>query len=59
MNSKNKKRRKPHWYFITYFECPVCGRGSTLRERRYGKKPKVREKRYEFVQDTTCYCHLM
>lgn len=40
-----------HWYFITIYECPVCGRGSEERERRYTPKPEREEDRYEFVQD--------
>jgi hypothetical protein len=30
---------KPHWYFITYYECPVCGSQHEVRERRYTPKP--------------------
>ena len=36
-----------HWYKIHITECPVCGGGSTERERVYGEKP---ENPYEFTQ---------
>lgn len=55
---KKRKPIKPHWYFITYTECPVCGRQSTERERRYTKRPKSPFKRHEFVEDKFCYCLL-
>jgi hypothetical protein len=44
-------KRRPHWYFITYYECPVCGRGQELRERRYGQKPDRWWDRHEYVDD--------
>lgn len=39
-----------HWYFITYQECPVCGRGKTYRERRYTRRPEDPSKRYKYEQ---------
>ena len=33
------------WYRITYYECPLCGKTDTYRERMYTKKPKDRNKR--------------
>ena len=47
---------KPHWYFITYRECPVCGRCEEYRERRYTKKPKRPEERRSVEIDAGCYC---
>lgn len=47
-------KRKPHWYYITYSECPVCGRTSIYRERRYGPRPKRFEQRNRFEVDTLC-----
>lgn len=38
-----------HWYFITYRECPICGREIQERERRYGPRPEHYEDRREFV----------
>ena len=48
---------KPHWYFITLLECPVCASCNEYRERRYGTKPKDRSERfiYEQIWD---YCEL-
>ena len=40
---------KKHWYFITFYECPVCGGGDSIRERRYGRKPMSWQKRYKFI----------
>lgn len=41
---------RKHWYFISIHECPVCGRGKTYLQRRYGRKPKRASNRYEYVQ---------
>jgi hypothetical protein len=43
-------KKVKYWYFITYYECPVCGRGSEFRERRYTEKPTDINDRYEFIQ---------
>lgn len=34
-----KQSQRPHWYEITIQTCPVCGGGTTFRERHYGPKP--------------------
>lgn len=49
------KAMKPHWYFFTYEECPVCGRGKSYRERRYTPRPSDGSLRYDFKQ-TYDYC---
>lgn len=38
---------RPHWYHITYEECPVCGKEVITRERRYTPKPERDADRYE------------
>lgn len=38
---------KPHWYYLTYSFCPVCGGGQIYRERRYGERPKNWQDRIE------------
>jgi len=43
-----KVKHKPHWYFITYYQCSVCGELDPERERRYTKKPKNPDKRRYF-----------
>jgi hypothetical protein len=58
MKTKAKKKlapKRPHWYHITITECPLCSRGDTYRERRYGTRPKSEAKRrsYEEIYD---YC---
>lgn len=40
---------KGSWYFISISECPVCGRGDEVRERRYTEKPTDPHERYEFL----------
>lgn len=42
--------RARYWYKFTMFECPVCGRGGTSKERKFTPKPKDAMQRYEFVQ---------
>jgi len=44
------KIKKKYYYKITTEECVLCGRGSTTRERIYGKKPKDLSKVYYFIQ---------
>lgn len=36
MNTKTGK----YWYLIIRHECPVCGRGTTYKERQYSPKPE-------------------
>ena len=44
------KPKKKYWYHITYTECVLCGRGETIRERVYGKKPKKFDKCVSYEQ---------
>jgi ribosomal protein L37E len=46
------RRTKRHWYRVTYEACPVCGRSTVVRQRMYGKRPKVRTR----VVDAYDYC---
>ena len=50
-----KKPVKPHWYLMTYGECPVCGRSNKSKERRYTKKPKSIRERYCY-DSSYCGC---
>jgi len=43
-----KSVHTPHWYKITYQECPLCGRSETYRERVYGEKPPPQESAPDF-----------
>lgn len=45
--------KKGCWYFISRSECPLCGAGEEVRERRPAPKPKDPRKRYE---DRTVAC---
>lgn len=38
------------WYFTSYVDCPVCGRGETTRERRYSPKPADPNERFEWLE---------
>lgn len=43
---KNTKPKRKFWIFLTYYECPVCGRGKEYRERRYTPKPATGRSKY-------------
>lgn len=51
MTTEQRKHPKGKgcWYFISYHECPICGRGPTYRERRWTRKPKRWQERQEFI----------
>jgi predicted RNA-binding Zn-ribbon protein involved in translation (DUF1610 family) len=42
-----------YWYRIDYFECPVCGREHSYRERQYTSRPDNPSDRIFFHHD---YC---
>lgn len=49
--SESKSRNgKGCWYFITYHDCPVCGRLDETRERMYGPKPEKAEETHEQIE---------
>lgn len=52
---RNKKRC---WYFISYIECPVCGKEEEFRERRFGPRPEAYEDRHDFRQIIYDHCDL-
>lgn len=45
----------PHWYFISTWECPICGRSKTYRERQYTPRPEAWEDRHEY-REVWDYC---
>ena len=55
-------RKRPHgrgcWYMHFIEECPVCGRGSEWKERRYTPKPKTAALRWEFIERYD-YCDVL
>ena len=51
-------RKRKYWYFITEWECPLCGRVETFRQRHYTRKPKAYCKRHEWFQ-RACESHFM
>jgi len=40
-----------HWYFITVYICPVCGREEEYRERRYTPRPENWEDRNKIIEE--------
>lgn len=51
----SRPRMRRHWYHISIWYCPICGKDDTIRERRYGRKPKTWEKTHEF-REVWDYC---
>jgi ribosomal protein L37E len=58
MTRRRHPKGKGCWYFVTIYDCALCGAGEELRERRWTKKPKDPRKRYEYVQ-TACSDHFL
>jgi hypothetical protein len=51
--TKHKNIKNTYWYKFYSCECPVCGRGTSYKERIYDKpKPDNLEEIYEFDE---CY----
>lgn len=46
-----------YWYLTTYYECPICGKGDTSKERQYSEKPIEPHKRFVYEYDTVCAAH--
>lgn len=40
--------KKNCWYYTTITECPICGCGDEIRDRRYIAKPDNPNDRYKF-----------
>lgn len=49
---------KPHWYFISWDACVICGRTVETRERRYDPKPEDSRDRHEY-HETACGAHFI
>lgn len=47
-------KTKKYWYFITFSECPMCGKSEETRERRHNFRPVKKKDRVRFIQDTVC-----
>jgi hypothetical protein len=45
------KEKKKFWYYITVYECVLCGRQEVYRERRYGEKPKDWKDCHDYIQN--------
>jgi len=46
-----KTRQKKYWYKYTHYECVLCSRGDTLKERVYSPRPREYLKRHSHVQE--------
>jgi hypothetical protein len=44
-------RKRPHWFRVTFYECPVCGRGGQYREYVVGEKPPDEHPHFEDQYD--------
>jgi hypothetical protein len=55
---RSKAAGKGQWYFVTYYDCPLCWRSDVYRERRKGPKPKDWTKRQKIV-DRACSGHFL
>ena len=55
---KRHPKGKGCWYHTTWIDCVLCGHSETIRERRWGRKPKNPRKRYEQIE-TACGSHFV
>lgn len=46
------------WYFITTWDCVLCGRSEEYRERQHGPRPERYEDRHEH-HETACCGHFI
>jgi len=44
-----------YWYKFFCGECPLCGRGTSYKERQYSPKPVDPCDRYERIPDSITY----
>lgn len=51
-------QQRPYWYYVSEWECVLCGRTEIFRERRYTPKPIGRSARYEY-HETACCGHFL
>lgn len=47
--------QRKHWYFITEYYCPLCGRSNVYKERRYDERPADWNARHNII-DAWDYC---
>jgi hypothetical protein len=46
---KENESGKGCWYLTHIAECPICGRGDTIKERKYGNRPETVWDQYEYT----------
>ena len=46
---ENPEEKRKYWYKFFIYECPICGRGDTYKERQYTPKPEDGSERYDFA----------
>ncbi len=51
----NNNGRLEHWYFRYIDACPLCGRESEYRERKFSPKPEDPAERVKFTE-VWCGC---
>jgi hypothetical protein len=57
-NPRKHPKGKGCWYLVSIFECPICSRSTTYRERRYDPKPTDPRQRTEIIADA-CGGHFL
>jgi ribosomal protein L37E len=45
-----EKEKRKYWYSFYTQECPICGGGTTDKQREYSAKPDDYNARHEFVE---------
>jgi len=47
---------KAHWYFITYYYCPMCHDVKEHRQRMYTARPDAWEDRHQEIEQYDWCC---
>lgn len=50
------KRKNKYWFYITVYECPVCGMQEIYREKKITPRPEAYQHRHSFIQKYN-YCN--
>lgn len=60
VNTKSKvPNEKGVWYYISYWECPLCGRVEEYRERMPAPRPEAWGDRHEYNPTSGCGSHFL
>ena len=56
MDDKQENKKEKYWYYMTIYECVLCGEEEVYRERRYTSKPENWNDRHEYHQEACDNC---